>query len=153
SPTVLEFVGDELVEQGKFKEAKEVYAKGLKVSPKNVGLDRKHATMIFKTANTGFGGAYAEFESTANAKVALILTILVPGLGQVVTGEFVKGAVLFSLDLLCWIWAFFQREDFKGLIVLFGAKPSGGTTPPFHGTILIPMIIGAIVWLIAVGDS
>lgn len=111
SPIVLEFIGDDNAERGQYRKAKEAYQKALTVDPKNAAIERKYGMMVLK-ADTHLNLAmYSDYEVVANAKRATILTCFLPGLGQLVTGEKVKGSIIMAL----WV----------GTIVLIRVLPNG----------------------------
>lgn len=106
SSPVLEALGDELSKQRKFKEAGEMYHRAHKADPKNISAERKHAELIFNTAEamTVLDSA-SDTEVVATSKAAALLSLIVPGAGQFVQFEWVKGGVYLVLATVFWVIA------------------------------------------------
>ena len=79
-----------------------------------------------------------------NAGVAMLASSTVPGLGQILTGQFVKGAICMGIWVVClaWISLSHDREAFVATITgLFNAK----------AVAKIPKDISAVTWMAMVG--
>lgn len=110
APAVLEALGDDLSERGQTKQAMEVYARAIKVSPGNVGLERKHANLALRLSGAltieeqlRSGLSEGTPDSVASAKVAVLLSVFIPGLGQMVTNRIGLGITLLALWIAGWI--------------------------------------------------
>lgn len=121
APAVLEAVGDDLVERGQIKAAIETYARAIKYSPSNVGLERKHANLVLRltgaaTIEQQLRGGLSEAapDSVASGKVAVFLSVFVPGLGQMVTNRLNLGITMLALWVVAWIPALTIRDS-KGV--------------------------------------
>lgn len=148
NPTVLEFIGDNFAENRRFKEAREVYQRAHKLAPHNAAIERKWANSILRT-NPVDPIAYSDLEVMASGKIAVLLTVVVPGLGQVVTKEFAKGITIFVLWVACVIWLVSIPHGIKGLTDLFAKSAA----EQFHPIVLAPLGFGFFVWLGAVLDA
>jgi tetratricopeptide (TPR) repeat protein len=149
APTVLEFIGDDYAERGQMKQAREAYRKAVKLAPKNVAIERKFAEAVLRGTSYGSPELFADYEVTANAKIALVLTIILPGLGQIVTAEVVKGASILLVWGACWMWALLTPGGIKGLLDTVFARGNPGD---FHAIILFPLAIATIVHIGAIFD-
>ena len=98
SPTVLEALGDDLVERRQLVQARDVYRQASKLDPKNVGLERKFATTVSTVAMAGSiddqlrrnlsDSPFAnDSEATASLTAATFLSAFFPGLGHAVLGR------------------------------------------------------------------
>jgi len=153
SASVLEFIGDEFVERSQFKNARAVYGKALRIAPKNVQIETKYATCVLKTEGSSFAAMQSELEVVANAKVALILSVLIPGGGQIVLGEIYKGVAMFVCYVGAWIWAIKTPNGLDGLFAMMGGK--GGTALGIHlnMVVFIPLAIAAIIHISSIAGA
>lgn len=147
---VLAFQGDLLSERGHHEKARQVYAKAHELVPNDVDIDRKLAQAIFLTMPTAGLMPSSEFESVATAKTALILSLMVPGLGQLVRGKVALGLGLLIGWLLCWLWGVSVPNGFPGLFHLFGI---GQVSAPFNGVILLPIFGMAMAFAVSWGEA
>ncbi|HEY3782191.1 MAG TPA: tetratricopeptide repeat protein [Fimbriimonadaceae bacterium] len=154
APAVLEFIGDDLAERKQFKQAREMYQKALKLAPKNVALERKFAETILHTTALGNAALYSEFEVTSSRRAGTIFSAIIPGSGQIFSGEYVKGASMFIVWLVCIIWLLHDKDQFAGLFHIFGSKAlsTDFSKNAFDGKLLIPLFIAFLVWIISIFD-
>ncbi|MCG9896018.1 MAG: hypothetical protein MH204_11150 [Fimbriimonadaceae bacterium] len=94
SVVVLEMLGDVRLAQNRTPEAEEAFKTGLQIAPGHLALEEKYAALVLKKA-----GIYASPESAgpdvgeyASAKSAAIINMILPGVGQIILGQTVKGA-------------------------------------------------------------
>lgn len=110
SPDVLEAIADEMVANGNRRDALELYRRAFEIAPTKVHIEKKHADLVFQLKAAGLGlidpANMSEFEAVAGAKAATIMSALIPGLGQIVRGEYVKGGAMLVLWLVCMIVMF-----------------------------------------------
>ncbi len=151
APTVLEFIGDQFLEQKRYRDAQAVYKRAFDLDPKNVGLERKWAQSIAAVAPMGDPMMMSEYESMASGKIASILSAFLPGLGQVVLGEFAKGAAIFGVWAGMILWLYLIPSGLKGIVALFSQRAS--QEEPFHAIVLVPMFIMFIVWISSIYDA
>lgn len=153
APTVLEFIGDELAEKGHFRNARETYAKALKLESKNVRIENKYGLMVLKSSSFGtmadpLGGT----EIVAGAKSAFMMSVFIPGLGQIVLGDYIKGAVYAGVWIACLIWIIVMRDSVSGLISsIFGHRI--GEKPHYSNAIFFPLIVGVLVYVTSLFDA
>ncbi|MCO5295423.1 MAG: hypothetical protein M9921_01055 [Fimbriimonadaceae bacterium] len=110
APAVLEALGDDLSERGQTKQAIAVYARAIKASPGNIGLERKHANLALRLSGAltveeqlRSGLSEGAPDSVASAKVAVLLSVLIPGLGQMVTNRVGLGITMLALWIFGWV--------------------------------------------------
>ncbi len=151
SPIVLEFVGDLFLEQKRFKDARGVYKRALDLDPKNIGLERKWAQSIAASAPAGDPLALAEYETMASGKIAAVLSAIIPGLGQIVLGEFAKGIMIFVTWAGMILWLYLIPSGLKGIVAIFSQRAS--QQEPFHAMVLVPIFIMFVIWISAMFDA
>jgi tetratricopeptide (TPR) repeat protein len=149
APMVLEFIGDQYLEQKRTGDARAAYKKAHDLDPKNVGVERKWAMTIVSSAPMGDPMMLAEYESMASSKIAAVLSGIVPGLGQIVLGEFAKGAfiVVVWLGMLLWMLPYHPVQMIASVI---SGKDSKA---PFQPIILVPAFIAFVLWVSAIFDA
>ncbi|MHB0912052.1 MAG: tetratricopeptide repeat protein [Armatimonadota bacterium] len=109
--TLREMLGDVLAECGKLDQALAEYHAGLQSSPGKASLEKKHAKMVLAIGEKEHEKALAKDMLENPAKYNLrrrkpgtaLLIALVPGLGQIYNGEYVKGGVISGMVLLFFI--------------------------------------------------
>jgi hypothetical protein len=95
SPEVLEALGDDFVARRNIGEARLAYYKASKMAPNNVRIERKYAETVFSASGfTWEMKAQQDAEVAATAKWATVLSVILPGAGQLVLRQWVKGGVL-----------------------------------------------------------
>lgn len=153
SSIVLEAVGDDLMEAGKLGKARDAYEKAFRLDAKNVSAERKFGILLVQTDPIATMALFDEANSPARTKVAVILSALLPGLGQMVTNEIPKGISLMVITVTSWVWIVLTPRGIEGLVGLItGRTGSGPQAVPFNGMIIVPIIVGAITWIVAVAD-
>ena len=157
APATLEALGDDFAERRRAKEAMECYRQAIALDPKNVGLEKKHALLVFNAGKagtieqqlraTGDSFLLSSGDHVANLGVARILSFFVPGAGHILLGRNAMGLGLLTTYLGCWIWLFLQRKDVGELVKLI----LGG-----HGNfglgIFPPLFIAIVTIFVAVGS-
>lgn len=154
SVAVLEAVADDLLERRQTKAAMEIYKRALRIDPKNASVERKYAECVLGTAVYAdpFAMAGAQQVDAASGKVALMLSIFIPGLGQIVIGSVGLGAGLLAGWLLGWAIAWLIPGGMAGIMGLFGVK-SSGSVAGFNGAVLLPLMLAAICHIWAIFDA
>jgi tetratricopeptide (TPR) repeat protein len=158
SAVVLEALGDDLASRKLMKQAREAYDKARKLDPKNVGLERKYALTVLGSTTTMtveqqlLYGMSDSFLLTSNDNVAGIwaarfLSVMLPGLGQLVVGRTTKGIVLLSIYVVSFGLIAIWHKDFELLM----RYARGAQTPP-NFRILIPIIAMVADWFTSLGD-
>lgn len=123
SSVVLEMLGDEYVERKRFGEARAAYKTAHRLDPSNVALETKFANLVLRTEQgmsfeiaitTGDSLFVDASEATASAVAATVFSFFVPGVGQLVLGENIKGAVLIASWVICGVLVRLNVEATKG---------------------------------------
>lgn len=151
SATVLEALGDEEAASRNIDEAMKLYKRALELDPKNIGLERKHANLVFNRTqgdlmSSGFIANMEKSEVAASPGAAAILSVIIPGLGQIVNGKTQKGATFLGIWLASWITVFIFRWD-NVLRVFTGNKP------PTNYIALGAFILAVATHLVAIFDA
>lgn len=150
APATLEALGDDFAARSRAKEALACYKRAMALDPKNVGLEKKHAMLVF---NAGMAGSIEDQlranlsdsiflsggDQVASFGTAKILTYLFPGLGHLVLGRTAAGFGFLAAWVGCLVW---------GGIVLVGENRNGR----LHITMALapPVFIGLVVMMVAV---
>ncbi len=150
SGAVLVALGDAARERRNLKEAIRLYGLAKDREPGNIAFERKHADAVFEQARgMVFDPASASgVEAVASAKSAVLLSVMLPGVGQIVTGELGKGIFFLITVLGGWSIVVFGI-GFKGLFAMLGMGP----TKDANGVVLIPLVIAILCHLAAILDA
>ncbi len=157
APATLEALGDDFAERRRVKKALECYKRAMALDPKNVGLEKKHANLVF---NVGTAGTIEQqlransdsflltsSDHVANLGVARILSFFVPGSGHILLGRTGMGIGLLATYIACFVWLFLQRKDVSELVkLILGGRGNFGMG------IFPPMIIATLTIFVAVGS-
>ena len=155
SASVLEALGDDLLERRQIREATKVYAKAKALAPNNVGLERKHAQAVLIALGAGSieDQLRRSFDDTpfvdpsevmASARAATLLTLFVPGSGHFVLGRTREGFVYFFTWLVAVFFVFLMKDDVAKLI-----KMAGGAGAHPNLVVLLPMFVAVIIHIAA----
>jgi tetratricopeptide (TPR) repeat protein len=145
SSIVLEVMGDDAQARRRPQEALEFYKRAKLADPKNVSAERKHAELVFNTQARSATVAASEFEAVASSRSAAIFSVILPGLGHIVTGQVASGVGYLVVWLGCVIWTIAIPDGIRGLV----SAMTGNSNPPFNALILLPILAGVVTWLIA----
>lgn len=155
APNVLEMLGDELLDRKRYGEARVAYEKAHRLDPSNVTLERKWGLMVLRTTSPmSFEAAMRMADSPfvdpnqtmASAKAATMLSVLIPGAGQLVLGETKKGFIYIGIWLVCTLMLMAMSSDIQGLI-----KETAGQKGSVSGLVFIPIVAMLVVYVVAVG--
>ncbi len=152
APATLEALGDDFAERRRVKEALEFYKRAMALDPKNVGLEKKHAMLVF---NVGSAGSLDDqlranlsdnvflnrADAVASFGTAKFLTYFFPGLGHLVLGRTGAGFGFLGAWVASVVWT--------GLALLHGA---GGGRLRITAGLLPPSVLWIVVMLVAVGS-
>lgn len=151
APTVLEVLGDDCLERKLFEQAHAAYKQAHLADPSNASIERKYA----QTSMAGFSNLSFEDrlrvsqsdnpfiqagESYASPKVATLLSVLFPGLGQFVLGQTRKGVIIFALCISGAV-----------LFAILSRTNHGARTLPMAAYFPLMIAIGA--WIAGVIDA
>ncbi len=148
--TVLEALGDDLMDRGNYAAAHEAYRSAHRADPTNVGIERKYALISSSTVRTmsvedqlrlGVDSPFVRPEETmASPKVARILSFFIPGSGQLVLGYPRKGLAIF----LVWL---------VSASLFFLAGYLGGKGSPIPSWAYFPLAVAVVTWIVGIYDS
>ncbi|MBX3119162.1 MAG: tetratricopeptide repeat protein [Fimbriimonadaceae bacterium] len=150
SAPVLEALGDEEAANRNIDEAMKLYKRALELDPKNIGLDRKHANLVFnrtqgELVSSGFIAKMEKEEGSASPKAAMFLSVFVPGLGHFVSGRVQRGAIYVGLILLAWAIVF--TFGWNNVAYIFSGRPAKNHIS------FIAFIIAIAVHLVCIFDA
>lgn len=93
SPGVLEAKGDALLKAGRKAEAEQAYHAGLEIAPGHNNLEAKYAEIVLgKVVLSPEEMLSNDVGAYANSKIAVLISVIIPGLGHIILGQTVKGA-------------------------------------------------------------
>lgn len=149
APATLEALGDDFAERRRVKEAIEYYKQAIALDPKNVGLEKKHAMLVFNVgaagsiedqlrANLSESVLLTRGDAVASYGVAKLLSYFFPGLGHILLGRPTMGFGLLAGWVVCLVWI--------GIVQI----TSGGKGHLSSG-VYPPAIIAALILIVAVG--
>lgn len=105
SAVVLEAVGDDYADRRQMKQAMQTYARAVAAEPGNIGIERKHAEAVLAVqgiADPMAMLAQSDSGTMASGKAAMVLSIFLPGVGQMAIGQIAKGACMLAGVVLGW---------------------------------------------------
>lgn len=152
-----ELLGDVQRARGFFQDSISHYRRALELRPDRPAVEEKIARAALGQFEDARERAEAEsliHSPAARAErrraglVAVLLSVVCPGAGQVIKGERVKGAIL----LLIYIAGVFLggAEMFKMILAMAGALPRGET---YNGMMATLGMAGLLAWLYALLDA
>jgi tetratricopeptide (TPR) repeat protein len=161
APSLHEALGDDLMDRRQIKAAREAYARALKLDPKNVGIERKYAEIVLRSAslvslddqmraNLSDSPFLSAEEATASAGWATFLSLFIPGAGHFVLGRNVAGAILLIGWVVMVFWVFLLQKDVLGLLAMVGIRATSGPSKPGNLTVLFPIFVAAAFHLTAI---
>jgi hypothetical protein len=152
SVMVLEAQADDLADRRKFAEARDVYAKALEVLPKHPAIERKYAEVVLRQAEAQlpYASGPSVIEETAYSRAGAILSVFLPGLGQIVTGHRNLGLALLIGWIAGWTWAILVPDGIRGLAGLIGLARDA---PPPNPLVFLPLLLAAVCHLWAISDA
>jgi hypothetical protein len=155
APAVLEALADDLLERKQKKEALAVYKRAVKLDPKNVGLERKYATLVLSTgpsvtfedamrADWNESPFLSSEDHVASASAATLLSVLLPGLGHIILGKTVTGACILAAWVVSFLWF---GIGLRGVSLSAKGEAHVPLSHYFSGSIIIPGILMSIIFI------
>lgn len=153
----LELLGDLLTEKGSVDEALEIYRRAFALQPEKVSLEEKIARAVLAKAEEERERIEAELliSTPRNAKqrkrnqtVAVLLSTILPGGGQFINGQYVKGGIFLGIALLTLVVG--GRDAMKLFLGMAGPLPPGEEA---NGLLAVFGMIGGLVWLASLLDA
>jgi hypothetical protein len=151
SSELQEMLGDELVDGRRFRDALAKYDMARRLDPKNLSADKKHADLVYKTKAGPAGLELSYLDEAENAiatKWAGIFSLVIPGAGQCMLGNWVNGLINLAISVSMTVWIIVQNQDFEQLIRTIAGRGSR----PYSDAILIPIVVGVIAWIYGWGS-
>lgn len=146
SAAVQAALGDELWKRSQFSRAREAYKMAHRIEPGNVTYETKWAESIVGSGGDPLSALNAASNTYASARSAGCLSMILPGLGQIVTGETTKGVTIMAVYLGAWTWAVFTPNGLSGIPALLG-RASDVNVKEFNGVVFIPLLIVVATWI------
>jgi len=131
--SALEMLGDILQGVARVDEALAAYRRALEADPRRSAAEKKYADLLMR--QDSWANYDPEASTPPNARLPVLLSLLLPGAGQFFYGSHVKGAVLLALDAIC--------------IYLLAGSPWGFSGSHIHRGIG-PGLIGSFVFTVVV---
>lgn len=150
SGPVLIALSDAALERHNVKEAIRLLTIAMQANPGNVAIEKRHADAVFRqTQGMIFDptSKSSSFENAASAKAAVILSMMLPGLGQIVTGRLVTGIVIVTL----WVGSLVTLY-LIGFEHFFAAVGLGPSKDAIYATI-VPVAVAVLTHLFAILDA
>lgn len=142
SVAVLEAVGDDYVHRKQWRKAYEVYEMAHRADPANIAVERKFGEMVLKVkmAIDPFSAPQRDVGTMASGKAAMLLSVFLPGVGQMVLEQYVKGGFMLGGWILGLLGFFSDRDAVPGLMTLIGMA---------KGHVLGPLTVPALAVAVA----
>lgn len=155
APSVLEALGDDLMERKQIKAAKDAYQKAFRLNPKNVGVEEKLAKAALTMGTMGsleeqmrnHLGSGLDSEAMARLPYAALLSAILPGAGHVVLGKNGAGVPIIVAWLACVVWFLTHWFDFVKWLSVF----KGGHEHP-NAVVFVPLVLMAIIYVSTLGN-
>jgi tetratricopeptide (TPR) repeat protein len=155
-PTALEMLGDLLRGRGKLEEAGEQYRRAVAAAPGRPSPEMKYAEVALELAERQrmrdaatllLQSPPSQELQRRNVTMALLLSLIFPGLGQFYNREAVKGGLLVGGSLLCLLMG--GDALLRLLFTVATARPSGAINSlgAWFG------LLGGVLWLYGVIDA
>jgi tetratricopeptide (TPR) repeat protein len=149
SAAVQAALGDELWRRSQFSKAREAYKMAHRIEPLNPAYETKWAESIVGSSGDPLAQLSALGDSYASAKSAGCLSMILPGLGQIVMGEKSKGIAMIVVYFVAWTWAVFTPDGLDGIPAAIGFSQKV-QVKEFNALVLLPLAVVAVTWLTAV---
>ncbi len=97
-PSALELLGDILQGVGRVDEALAAYRRAVEADAKRTSAEKKYGDLLMRQRNWDIGDPELV---TVNGRAAMLMSLLFPGVGQLLNGSYIKCAAFFALDAVC----------------------------------------------------
>jgi len=142
-------LGDELWQRKQYRKAREHYEMAHRLEPENIAYETKWAESIVGSSGDPMSLSVGLADSYASAKSAGCLSMLLPGLGQIVLGDTQKGVVLMVVYVGAWTWAVLTPNGLSGLPTLFGFGDKV-LVKEFNFIVFVPLFLAVCTWIGAI---
>ncbi|MBL8088660.1 MAG: hypothetical protein JNM85_11395 [Chthonomonas sp.] len=144
---VLEAAGDEFLVRGQRSKAREAYKRAFELDPTNASAETKFAETVFAmdAADVSKLLGTSEFELSSVGKLAVVQSLLVPGLGQTTTGRTQVGAMMMFGYIVGLLITLLTPGGLSGIFTALGMS---GSRVPFNPLVLlgIALAVGTYLW-------
>jgi len=154
----LELLGDLLTEKGSEAQALETYRKAFELQPLKASLEEKIARAVLRKAEDERERLQAQLmlskpvsgkQKKRNQTMAVLLSAICPGGGQMLNGQYVKGGIFLGLGLLTL--GFGGTHAFTMLLSMAGPLPPGSEEP--NGMLAALGMVGVMIWFASLMDA
>lgn len=146
----LEMLGDLLQGVAKVDEALAVYRRATLADPKRSSAERKYGDLLMRQEN--WGGIDLE-AVPKNPRVSVLLSMLLPGAGQIHNGETRKGAlIMIGMAFLIFFGGASSLAPTPSPAASASARPVR-RSQPINTNALIPLFLGGALYIYAVADA
>lgn len=160
-PRVIELEGDLAFAQHRFSTAQKLYKSALELDPKNTKLEEKYATAVLKVHMPEFLAHTVPDDSPWSNRIprlpiiSTLQSALVPGLGQLYNGDWLKGLGIFFVFLLCGLALLRHvvNELYAAKSTMASLTVAQFIGEAIHGPQLFLTLIIVVVWVFAVIDA
>lgn len=152
-----ELLGDLLLRTGELEEAREAYKRAHELEPKRITAERKYAELVLQIAEEAHQRQLWEqmveqpeqpfFLPKRNPGWALLLSMCLPGVGQLYNGDFLKGGLIIGLTVFGWLLLFAVpggKEMMENLFLLLFAPTR------VRVAYLSPLLLGLFIALFCI---
>lgn len=163
--SVWEVLGDYRREAEDWQGAHDAYKKAHELAPQNATIERKYAEAVLQL--TRQQEQYQQWERALEGKgtgdgtllprnpaLAFLLSLLMPGVGQIYNGQVVKGGIILGIVLVCLVVFMLSPggSDFIYNLLAYLVNPARvrGT---MSGTQLVTGLVMFIAWVYAFIDA
>lgn len=150
SSAVQEALGDAYIDRKQVRKARDCFKLAFKIDPKNASAERKYGECVLSiqlALDPSFASPPPD-DSFASGKGALILSFLVPGLGQIAMSETKKGLTMLGMWLGGGVLSFLIPNGLSSIPTLFGARG-----PSLNGLVFVPLFATIVAWMWSISDA
>ena len=153
----LEMLGDLLAENGSLDQALDVYRKSFEQQPQKGALEEKIARVVLRKGEEERERREAELllsnpsgQSTRkrNTTIAILLSVICPGGGQLFNADYLKGGILFVVGLASIVLG--GPELLKMMLGLAWRLPKGQDVDGMRAAL---GVLGGLVWMYSLLDA
>lgn len=167
---VMEQRGDMLAMEERWAAARDCFDAARKGDPTRALAEKKYAEMAVRLADeealTRLGGAVLRGDSIGeilsdprsgkrNAGAAMLASSMVPGLGQILAGQFTKGAICMGVWIVCFAWIGLSPDHSALVDTITGLfNPKLGKLHKEISTVTWMAVVGMVVtWIYSVFEA
>lgn len=144
-------VGDSYAARSRWDKARACYELAMRVDPTNREAESKYGEAVLKEKGMDEALLLHSIDGgtgVASPKAATMLSVLLPGLGQIVMGQTRKGVLVMVTWALAIIMINLMPGGFNGLMSLFGASRE-----EFNPSVLLPCFVAVAAHMGSIFDA